>query len=149
MKSFYAFLISFLTRGIFYLKKVNYYSMNKNLVKRKLFLILAGSLTGICNGLFGGGGGMITVPFLTMLCGYETKKAHATAIAVILPVSVISAVIYTLKGFLKFDLSLAVGVGVIAGGILGALMLKKFSNKVIEKIFAVIMLVAGVKMLFF
>ena len=123
--------------------------MNKNNVTEKFFLVLAGVLTGICNGLFGGGGGMITVPVLTMLCGYEPKKAHATAIAVILPVSIISAIIYIVKGYFELKLSIAVGVGVIAGGILGAVLLKKFSNSVITKIFAVLMLVAGVKLLFF
>jgi uncharacterized membrane protein YfcA len=123
--------------------------MNKLKFKNKAFLISAGSLTGICNGLFGGGGGMITVPVLTMLCGYEPKKAHATAIAVILPVSVISAVIYVVKGYFQLKMSVAVGVGVILGGILGALLLKKFSNSVIEKIFAFLMVVAGVKLLFF
>ncbi len=123
--------------------------MNKKNVKEKFFLVLAGALTGLCNGLFGGGGGMITVPVLTMLCGYEPKKAHATAIAVILPVSIISAIIYVIKGYFKLKLTIAVGVGVIAGGILGAVLLKKFSNSVITKIFAVLMLVAGVKLLFF
>ena len=92
---------------------------------------------------------MITVPVLTMLCGYEPKKAHATAIAVILPVSVISAVIYVVKGYFQLKMSVAVGVGVILGGILGALLLKKFSNSVIEKIFAFLMVVAGVKHLLF
>lgn len=123
--------------------------MNKKNVKEKFFLVLAGALTGLCNGLFGGGGGMITVSVLTMLCGYEPKKAHATAIAVILPVSIISAIIYVIKGYFKLKLSIAVGIGVIAGGILGAVLLKKFSNSVITKIFAVLMLVAGVKLLFF
>ena len=123
--------------------------MNKKKFKEKLFLILAGSFTGVCNGLFGGGGGMITVPFLTILCGYEPKKAHATAIAVILPVSVISAVIYVIKGYFKLKLSLAVGIGVVLGGVIGALLLKRFSNSVIEKIFAGIMVVASIKLLFF
>lgn len=136
-------------RGIIFTNFGKTYSMNKKKIKEKLFLVLAGGFTGICNGLFGGGGGMITVPFLTMLCGYEPKKAHATAIAVILPVSIISAIIYVVKGYFKLKLSLAVGLGVILGGILGALLLKKFSNSVIEKIFAGIMLVAGIKLLFF
>ena len=123
--------------------------MNKKAIKQKLYLVLAGSLTGVCNGLFGGGGGMITVPVLTMLCGYEPKKAHATAIAVILPVSIISALIYLFKGYFQLELSIAVGVGVIIGGIIGAVLLKKFSNTVISKIFALLMLIAGVKLLFF
>lgn len=123
--------------------------MNKKTVKQKLFLILAGSLTGICNGLFGGGGGMITVPTLTALCGYQSKNAHATAIAVILPVSVISAVIYVVKGYFKLKLSVGVGAGVIIGGLIGALLLKKFSDSVINKIFAFVMLAAGIKLTFF
>ena len=48
--------------------------------------IVCGAATGAANGLFGGGGGMIAVPLLRAQ-GLEEKRAHATAIAVILPVS--------------------------------------------------------------
>ena len=48
---------------------------------------LAGALTGAVNGFFGGGGGCVLVPLLTGVCGLEPKKAFATSVAVVLPLS--------------------------------------------------------------
>lgn len=115
----------------------------------KIIIISAGITTGLINGLFGGGGGMIVVPMLIFLAGYENKKAHATALAVILPVSVISGIIYLSFGNFSFPVGLPVTAGVIGGGILGALLLKRLSSKWITLIFAVAMFLAGVKLLFF
>ena len=71
--------------------------------KRKIFWkkVLAGVLStfsGGVNMLFGGGGGMLIVPALRYGFGIDEKKAHASAIAVVLPLSVVSAVVYTLRG---------------------------------------------------
>ena len=75
-------------------------------IKEKLYLILTGVVTGLANGFFGGGGGMIVVPLLTFLLKMKTKSAHATAIAIILPVSVISAIVYFIKGSFDFSVGL-------------------------------------------
>lgn len=109
--------------------------------------VFAALLTGVANGLFGGGGGMLAVPAYTVLNGMETKKAHATAVAAILPLSAISAVIYILNG--NFDPSFGYYVcgGVIIGGIAGSLFLKKISSGLLEFVFYGLMLVAGIRML--
>ena len=118
-------------------------------IKEKLYLILTGVVTGLANGFFGGGGGMIVVPLLTFLLYMKAKAAYATAIAIILPVSIISAVVYFLKGSFNFPVGIPSGAGVVLGGIAGAWLLGKLSSKWITRIFAVIMLAAGVKLLFF
>ena len=117
--------------------------------KTKILLIITGVFTGICNGLFGGGGGMVVVPMLVLLLKLVPQKAHATAIAIILPISLISAVISIINGQYKLDVGIPTGIGVVLGGIIGALALKKISNKNLVKIFAFVMLIAGVKLLFF
>ncbi len=119
--------------------------------KEPLYMALAGTVVGAVNGFFGGGGGMIILPIFTMLLGFRQKTAHATAIAVILPISIISAVVYVIgNGFKVFNLdTLFVAIGVLIGGVFGALLLKKINNAWLVKIFAVIMLVAGVKMMVF
>ena len=119
--------------------------------KEPLYLALSGTLVGAVNGFFGGGGGMIILPIFTMLLSFKQKIAHATAIAVILPISVISAIVYLIgNGFEVFNLeTLLVAIGVLLGGIVGALLLKKINNSWLVKIFAVVMLVAVVKMMVF
>ena len=48
-----------------------------------------GLVTGFANGLFGSGGGTIVVPAMERFLKVEEHKAHATAIAVILPLSLL------------------------------------------------------------
>ena len=103
-----------------------------------------GSVIGFINGFLGSGGGMIAVPILEKVKKLESKSAHATAIAVMLPFSVISGLVYVFN--LDFDW-LIVGIMTLAatvGGVLGCFFLKNLSNKVIRIIFAVIMAFAGV-----
>ncbi len=116
---------------------------------KEFSVYFVGLAAGIINGLLGGGGGMIVVPGLALTLGLTAKKSHATALAVILPASVISACILLFT--FKNDLVLlsATTIGVSLGGVVGALLLKKLKNPAITKIFAVLMLLAGVKLLFF
>lgn len=92
---------------------------------------------------------MIAVPAFITLIGLEPKKAHATAIALILPITLISAAVYIVKGYFDLPLDIPVTTGVVIGGIAGALLLKKISNGFLIKLFAAVMLAAGVKLLFF
>lgn len=116
---------------------------------KEFSVYFVGLAAGIINGLLGGGGGMIVVPGLALTLGLTAKKSHATALAVILPASVISACIllFTFKN--DWVLLSATTLGVSLGGVVGALLLKKLKNPAITKIFAVLMLLAGVKLLFF
>ena len=118
-------------------------------VREKLYLALTGALTGIANGFFGGGGGMIVVPLMTFLLKMKTKEAHATALAVILPITLVSALIYFVSGKFNYAIGVPTGLGVVVGGIVGAWLLGKLSAKWLTKLFAVVMLVAGVKSLLF
>ena len=118
-------------------------------VTDKLYLALTGALTGLANGFFGGGGGMIVVPLMTLLLKLKTKIAHATALTVILPITLVSAGVYFMSGNFNFSSGVPSGIGVVIGGGVGAWLLGKLSAKWLTKIFAVVMLVAGVKSLFF
>lgn len=112
-----------------------------------LLYILGGAFIGVANGLFGGGGGMLCVPLL-LLEGLKNQEAQATAILIMAPISIASVVVYYSNGYIDWLMALYVGLGSIVGGIIGAFALKKFSNIVLQYIFAVVMLVAGLKLLF-
>lgn len=112
-----------------------------------LLYILGGAFIGVANGLFGGGGGMLCVPLL-LLAGLKNQEAQATAILIMAPISIASVIVYYSNGYIDWLMALYVGLGSIVGGIIGAFALKKFSNIVLQYIFAVVMLVAGLKLLF-
>ncbi len=112
-------------------------------------LILFGLLSGLLNGFFGSGGGVITVLALERFFKKETKKCHATAVAVILPLCLVSIFIYAGKGFADWNLILKASLGGAVGGFLGAKLLNRISPKYIHKIFGVILGIAAVRMVFF
>ena len=119
-------------------------------MKKKEFWISSGfgALIGFINGFFGGGGGMIAVPVLENFFGFDQKNSHATSIAVILPITIASAIIYLVGGKIDWAILGVCTAGVCGGGLLGAMLLKKTQNKVVGYIFCLVMLVAGVRMLF-
>ncbi len=110
--------------------------------------ILCGGAVGIANSLFGGGGGMIAVPMLQST-GLEEKRAHATAILLILPVSLLSFFFYAWKGLYDFSVLIPTAIGVTAGGILGAKLLGKLPVKTVNLLFAFLQAAAGIFMFFF
>ena len=119
-------------------------NINTNYIKK----ITAGILTGAVNGLFGGGGGMVAVPLMRKMLGYEDKSAHATAISLIAPVCAASALVYIINGYAAADVVIPAAIGSVAGGLVGAYFLSAFSKTIINYIFIAIMFAAGVRLLF-
>lgn len=111
----------------------------------KKFVI--GIITGFANGLFGAGGGTIVVPAIEKFLKVEAHKAHATAIAIILPLSILSTFIYARGVNIDFKTIIYVSIGGIVGGYLGAKFLGKISSKWLHKIFGIFMIVAAVRMI--
>ena len=110
-------------------------------INKKYFNALTGIAVGICNGFFGSGGGMIAVPMLEK-GGSEAKKAHATSIAITLPLSIISGLVYFKGG----SLDIWQAVKFIPLGIVGAaVLMKKLSNSLLKRIFGLLMIIAGVR----
>lgn len=115
----------------------------------KVFLcIVFGCLIGFLNGFMGAGGGIVLVPFLEYVLKYEEKIAHATAILIIFPVSVLSSIFYIINGAFNFSITLPVLIGSLVGGVVGAFLLKKLKNNVISLMFSVVMIGSAIYMFF-
>ena len=116
------------------------------IVKKHIKSAVLGIGVGLVNGVFGAGGGMIAVPVLKKQ-GLDQKLAHANAVAVILPITIISAVLYLVKGNVTLIDSWAFIPTGLIGSVIATLALQKFSNKVLQKTFAAFMIYAGVRLL--
>ena len=122
--------------------------MNGNKKKTNwIFRIFLAGVVGFVNGFFGGGGGLICVPTLEKVYKLPTKKAHATAVAVMLPLSVASSIVYIINNSINFNICASVTFGVLVGGLIGAVFLKRFSGRVVRWIFIIVLFSAGVRML--
>ncbi len=105
-----------------------------------------GALIGAVNGLLGGGGGMLAVPLLRA-GGLSPRRAHATAISVILPASAVSGLVYLFGGLAPFYVLVPVALGVVMGGIVGAKLLNTLPVRAVDLLFGALMLLAGWRML--
>ena len=83
---------------------------------RILLIVLSGCGIGFINGFLGGGGGVLVVAVFLALYALPQKNAHATALLVILPISLISALVYLLNGSVDWEYTLFATIGVVAGG---------------------------------
>lgn len=116
--------------------------------KKITLLILCGAFAGFVNGFLGTGGGIVAVSALGSVLKLHQKNANATALLVVLPLSVLSAVVYYFQGNVNADVVLPVMLGVTAGGVVGALLLSKMNGKWVKLLFALVMIAGGVKMFF-
>lgn len=113
---------------------------------KKLKNILLGIATGAVNILIGSCGGIVAVESLKRN-GLNQTKSHATAIAVILPLSLISAIGYIAKGEVRLSDSYVYLVPGLVGSVIGSMLLPKIPQKILNKVFSVFMIYAGVRML--
>lgn len=119
----------------------------KNKIKEFVKDAIFGSIIGFINGFLGGGGGMVAVPLLKKAKNLDSKKSHATAIAVIFPLTIASSIVYGLTVELNWLNVLILSISVTVGGIAGSFLLKKLSNRTIRIVFACLMLFAGIFMI--
>lgn len=114
--------------------------------KNKVAAVLLGALAGFINGFLGGGGGVVVVSTLLTAFSLKQKCAQATALLVILPLTVISAVIYVIGGFREWADALWTTLGVVGGGLVGALILSKIRGNAAKFAFALVLIAGGIKM---
>ena len=118
----------------------------KNNTKQNLLLAAFGTAIGLVNGILGAGGGMLAVPLLKKI-GFDTKQSHTNAIAVILPITAISAVMYLWKDLVKFKDSIIYIPTGLLGAVIGTYLLKKISPSWLKRIFGALMAYAGIRLL--
>jgi len=88
-------------------------------ISQYLKFAVIGLVTGIANGLFGSGGGTIVVPAMVLLLKEEEHVAHATAISIILPLTLVSAFIYVSNSYIDWNLTVKTMLGGIVEDIWG------------------------------
>lgn len=113
-------------------------------MKQKLY-VLWGVCAGFLNGLLGAGGGMIVVPILSKRL--DTKEAHATSVAVIFPICVVSAILYLCGGKVGILDAAPFLLWGAVGSAVGTFLIFRLNGKIIRKIFALFMIWAAVRLL--
>ena len=120
-------------------------------IKNISLLTLSALAAGLINGLLGAGGGIVAVWALSRVLSHrlsDRRDAFANALAIMLPISAISAAVYAMRGAIDSrELDILI-IPAIAGGLIGALVLDKINVTWLRLIFAVIIVYSGLTMLF-
>ena len=115
-----------------------------------LIIILVGISAGILGGLVGVGGGIIIVPALVYFIGFSQKTAQGTSLGLImLPVGILGVLQYYKQGHVDFRVVAMLAVGFLAGSYFGSKIALSLPQETVKKIFALLMIIIAVKMLFF
>ena len=104
-----------------------------------------GALAGAANGFFGAGGGLFLVPLLISWVKMDERQAFATSVAVILPLSAVSAAIYWLKGGLDLTAAWPYLLGGAAGGLIAGRVFGKVKLLWLRRVFGLLILYGGVR----
>ncbi len=109
-------------------------------------LIVGGALCGFLNGLFGSGGGIMSVLFLKKILSDE-REVHASSTFVMLVLSAISFVFYWNNGFVEISQAKTFIPFGIFGAVVGSSVLAEINNNRLKKIFGVLLILSGAVML--
>jgi uncharacterized membrane protein YfcA len=107
-------------------------------------MIALGLTAGVLSGLFGIGGGLVIVPALVLLFGFEIKVAIGTSLFVILlPTGLLGVLEYGKNGDMKIAAGLWIAFGVFCGAYFGAILAGAMSATTMRRMYAVFLLMVA------
>lgn len=115
-------------------------------------VVALATLTGFLTGFFGVGGGFAIVPALHLALRYPMKRASATSLLVMVITAVFGLASRILAGTLTITAEAGVMVALftaasMGGGIVGARLTKRVSNRVLGLVFAALLVCVAVSTL--
>lgn len=114
-----------------------------------LILLLIGIAAGILGGLVGIGGGIIIVPSLVFFLGFSQKMAQGTSLGILLlPIGILGVLQFYKAGYVDVKSVLLVSLGFLAGSYFGSRIALNLSQDTVRKIFAIMLIIISIKMLF-
>lgn len=109
-----------------------------------LKMLALGLVAGVFSGMFGIGGGLIIVPALVVIFGFDTKTAVGTSLFVILlPTGLLGVWQYWKNEDLRISAGFWIAVGVFCGAYFGAIAAGAVSAATMKRLYAVFLLVVA------
>ena len=115
--------------------------------KKRYGAALSSAAAGLANGLFGAGGGMVLLPLLSRLTELDGHECFASCVCIILPLSLVSAGVYALRGGSFATESVPYLIGGALGGVIAGLLLKRLPTKWLHRVLGAFILWGGARLL--
>ena len=112
-----------------------------------LKVVLIGLVAGLFSALFGVGGGIVIVPLLILLLGFESRAATGTSLAAIGITALAGAITFAIAGEVDPAYALLVGLPAAAGATVGATLQQRVRARELSYLFAAFLLAIAVWLL--
>lgn len=115
---------------------------------RLLPLVVVGLIAGFLSGLFGVGGGVLIVPALVLMLGFDQKVASGTSLIAVAPIALVGTIVYGVQGQVAWAPAIILAATMIVGGSIGSWLLAKLPTLVVTWIFLAALVVVAVQLMF-
>jgi uncharacterized membrane protein YfcA len=113
-----------------------------------LILIVIGVAAGVLSGVVGVGGGIVMVPALIYFMAMSQHEAQGTSLAVMLPpIGLLAAWNYHKAGALNWKFAIIMALAFIIGGYFGSKIALNIDQRMLKKIFGIVMLLVSAKLI--
>ena len=118
-------------------------------VQTVALIVLVGLAAGMLSGLVGVGGGIIIVPALIYILGFNQHQAMGTSLGILLlPAGILAVMNYYKKGYIDIKVVVILFAGFVIGGYFGSKISLGMQESMLRKIFAIVLILIAGKMLF-
>jgi uncharacterized membrane protein YfcA len=94
----------------------------------------------------GADGGIVMVPLLIALLGYDAKVATATSLAAIIFTSIVGTATHGALGNVEWDRAILIGLAAVGGLLIGLWVKARISSRALTLAFAVFLVVIAVRL---
>ena len=111
---------------------------------RLALILLVACVVGVMGGLFGIGGGVLLVPLLVLLFGFEQHRAQGTSLmALVPPTGLLAFLNYSHAGQVSWKVGLLLMPGVFLGGLAGSHIAQRLTPRRMRRGFAALLFALG------
>ena len=110
-------------------------------------LVGIGLVAGLFSALFGVGGGIVIMPLLLLVCGFEGRPAAATSLAAIGITALAGTILYAFEGHVDVAHAALVGLPAAAGAISGTALQQRVTGRALVLAFSALLAALAVWLL--
>lgn len=110
-------------------------------------LALIGLAAGFLAGLLGIGGGVLMVPAMVLLLGFDQHVAQGTSLLVIIPAALSGSYTHHRNGRLFLRDAAILGAGGVIGAVIGSVFALSIEDDILRRLFAGFLLITAARML--
>jgi uncharacterized membrane protein YfcA len=110
-------------------------------------LVAIGVVAGFFSALFGVGGGIVIVPLLLLVAGFEERPAMATSLVAIGITALAGVVFYALHHRVDYGYGALVGIPAAAGAVAGTVLQQRIPTRGLSLLFTVLLAAVALRLL--